>query len=94
MDGIIILLFYLKAPKGRLFKGRYNKGYYFEKHQKRGRLFQGQLLFMEICTLHEAVCMEASWLSKQAGFCLVVHMEKKSAWFPGRNYLCDHSGGN
>ena len=31
---------------------------------------------MEICTLHEAVCTEAGWLSKQAGFCLVVRMEK------------------
>ena len=31
---------------------------------------------MEICTLHEAVCMEAGWLSKQAGFFLVVRMEK------------------
>ena len=33
---------------------------------------------MEICTLHETVCMEADWLSKQAGFCLVVRMEKIS----------------
>ena len=83
MDGIIILLFYLKAPKGRLFKGRYNRGYYFERHQKRGRSFQGRLLFMEIRTLHEAVCMEASWLSKQARFCLVVHIEKKISLVPG-----------
>ena len=31
---------------------------------------------MEICTLHEAVCMEAGWLSKQAGFCFVVRRGK------------------